>query len=280
MPSTPAHTGYTSSNGIPQLKEAIAAKLRDDGLDADADEVIVTPAASRRCTRRSRPSIDDGDEVVLLDPAWVSYEAMAKLAGADLSRVDQPRTGSSWSPRSMRSRRRFLTTPNCSSSTPRRTRQVRLLGDRLEGVRDLAVEHDIAVISDEIYEQITYDAEHVSLASLDGMADRTITINGFSKAYSMTDDRLAARLPPRPTSSSGRPASSTRTPSRVRSTSSNARRRGPRKHRRVGHGDARRVPRPPRPPRRPVRRARRRRRRGRRRLLHDDPGRRGRSGVV
>jgi aspartate aminotransferase len=60
----------------------------------------------------------------------------------------------------------------------------------LEGVRDLAVEHDVAVISDEIYERIVYDAEHVSLASLDGMADRTVTINGFSKAFSMTGWRL------------------------------------------------------------------------------------------
>ena len=60
----------------------------------------------------------------------------------------------------------------------------------LEGVRDLAVEHDVAVISDEIYQRITYDADHISLASLDGMADRTITVNGFSKAYSMTGWRL------------------------------------------------------------------------------------------
>ena len=78
------HTGYTSSNGIPELKEAIAAKLRGTGVDADADEVIVTPGGKQALYETFQTLIDDGDEVVLLDPAWVSYEAMAKLAGGEL----------------------------------------------------------------------------------------------------------------------------------------------------------------------------------------------------
>src|SRR6056297_3086418 len=82
------HTGYTSSNGIPELREAIAEKLRGDGFDYEAGNVIVTPGAKQALYETFQTLVDDGDEVVLLDPAWVSYEAMVKLAGGSLKRVD------------------------------------------------------------------------------------------------------------------------------------------------------------------------------------------------
>ena len=185
------HTGYTSSNGIPPLKEAIAEKLRGNGIDADADEVIVTPGGKQALYEVFQTVIDDGDEIVLLDPAWVSYEAMAKLAGGELSRVDLAPHGFQLEPAleelgDVVSDSTELLVVN-SPSNPTGA----VFSDAaLEGVRDLAVEHDVAVISDEIYERITYGVEQTSLASLDGMADRTITINGFSKAFSMTGWRL------------------------------------------------------------------------------------------
>ncbi|MFO8114921.1 MAG: pyridoxal phosphate-dependent aminotransferase [Halorubrum sp.] len=200
------HTGYTSSNGIPELKEAIAEKLRGTGIDADADEVIVTPGGKQALYETFQTLIDggdgshpspsgtsshSGDEVVLLDPAWVSYEAMAKLAGGELSRVDLAPHGFQLEPalddlaETVSDDTELLVVNSPSNPTGAVFSEA-----ALEGVRDLAVEHDIAVISDEIYERIVYDAEHVSLASLDGMADRTITINGFSKAFSMTGWRL------------------------------------------------------------------------------------------
>ena len=82
------HTGYTSSNGIRELREAIAEKLRGNGLEATPDEIIVTPGGKQALYEVINTLIDGGDEVVLLDPAWVSYEAMVKLAGGSLSRVD------------------------------------------------------------------------------------------------------------------------------------------------------------------------------------------------
>ncbi len=200
------HTGYTSSNGIPPLKEAIAAKLRGTGIDASADEVIVTPGGKQALYEVFQTLIDggdgshpspsgtsshSGDEVVLLDPAWVSYEAMAKLAGGSLSRVDLAPHGFQLEPalddlaEAVSADTELLVVNSPSNPTGAVFSEA-----ALEGVRDLAVEHDITVISDEIYERIVYDADHVSLASLDGMADRTITINGFSKAYSMTGWRL------------------------------------------------------------------------------------------
>ena len=185
------HTGYTSSNGIPPLKDAIAERLRTNGIDAAAEEVIVTPGGKQALYETFQTLIDDGDEVVLLDPAWVSYEAMVKLAGGDLTRVDLAPHGFQLEPaldalgEAVSDDTELLVVNSPSNPTG-----AVFSPAALEAVRDLAVEHDVAVISDEIYERIIYDAEHVSLASLDGMADRTVTINGFSKAYSMTGWRL------------------------------------------------------------------------------------------
>ncbi|MFB6090543.1 MAG: pyridoxal phosphate-dependent aminotransferase [Halobellus sp.] len=185
------HTGYTPSNGIPELREAIASKLRDDGIDAESGEVIVTPGGKQALYETFQTLIDDGDEVVLLDPAWVSYEAMAKLSGGSLNRVDLAPYDFQLEPAlddlggAVSDDTELLVVNSPSNPTGA------VYSDAaLEGVRDLAVDHDITVISDEIYQQITYGVEPTSLATLDGMGDRTVTINGFSKAYSMTGWRL------------------------------------------------------------------------------------------
>ena len=187
------HTGYTSSNGIPELKEAIANKLHDDGLTQyEADNVIITPGGKQALYEIFQTIIDDGDEVALLDPAWVSYEAMVKLAGGSLTRVDTAAhdfklEGALDDLAAAVSDDTELLVVN----SPGNPHGAVYSEDALEGVRDLAVEHDITVISDEIYKEITYDgAEAVSLGTLDGMEDRTVTLNGFSKAYSMTGWRL------------------------------------------------------------------------------------------
>jgi len=200
-------TGYTPSSGIPALREAIASKLADDGLDQYGPEnVMVTPGGKQALYELFQTLIDgaggqspsatgssrSGDEVVLLDPAWVSYEAMAKLAGGSLTRVDT-------------SQYDFRLEDALGDLTDTVTDDTELLvvnspsnptgavysDTALEGVRDIAVRHDVTVISDEIYKEITYDgASATSLGSLTGMADRTVTLNGFSKAYAMTGWRL------------------------------------------------------------------------------------------
>ncbi|EMA01459.1 aspartate aminotransferase [Haloarcula vallismortis ATCC 29715] len=187
------HTGYTSSNGIPELKEAIADSLHDDGLTQyGPDNLIVTPGGKQALYEIFQTIIDDGDEVALLDPAWVSYEAMAKLAGGTLTRVDTAAhdfqlEGALDDLADAVSDETELLVVN-SPGNPHGAVYSR---EALAGVRDLAVEHDITVISDEIYKEITYDGvDAVSLGTLEGMEDRTITLNGFSKAYSMTGWRL------------------------------------------------------------------------------------------
>jgi aspartate aminotransferase len=185
------HTGYTSSNGIADLREEIAAKLRDDGIDCDAGNVIVTPGAKQALYETINTLVDDGDEVVLFDPAWVSYEAMVKLAGGDLNRVDLAAHDFQLEP-ALDDLAAAVTddTELLVVNSPSNPTGAVFSDAALEGVRDLAVEHDITVIADEIYKEITYGVEPTSLASLDGMGERTITINGFSKAYSMTGWRL------------------------------------------------------------------------------------------
>ena len=193
------HTGYTSSNGIPALREAISEKLAADGLEYGTDEIIVTPGGKQALYEVFQTLIDDGDEVVLLDPAWVSYEAMAKLAGGSLSRVDLSPHDFQLEPaldelaETVSGDTELLVVNSPSNPTGA------VFSDAaLEGVRDLAVEHDVTVISDEIYKEITYDVEATSLGSLDGMGDRTVTLNGFSKAYSMTGWRLGYFAAPKP----------------------------------------------------------------------------------
>ncbi|MEF8878687.1 MAG: pyridoxal phosphate-dependent aminotransferase [Haloarculaceae archaeon] len=185
------HTGYTPSTGIPELKEAIVEKLAADGLEHTTDEVIVTPGGKQALYEVFQTVVDEGDEVVLLDPAWVSYEAMAKLAGGDLTRVDTATYDFALEPAlddlaeavSDETQLLVVNSPNNPTGA--------VYSDAaLEGVRDLAVDHDTLVISDEIYKEITYGVESTSLGSLEGMGDRTVTLNGFSKAYSMTGWRL------------------------------------------------------------------------------------------
>lgn len=193
------HTGYASPPGIAPLREAIATKLRTDGLDYAADEIIVTPGAKQALYEVVQALIQAGDEVVLLDPAWVSYEQMVKLADGNVSRVDLSNHNFSLEPAleeladtvSDDTALLILNSPSNPSGA--------IYSDAaLDGVRDLAVAHDITVISDEIYKEITYGVEPPSIGSLDGMADRTVTVNGFSKAYSMTGWRLGYYAAPQP----------------------------------------------------------------------------------
>ncbi|MFW5928908.1 MAG: pyridoxal phosphate-dependent aminotransferase [Halobacteriota archaeon] len=190
-------TGYTPTTGITDLREAIAHKLRvDNDLAVERDEVVVTPGAKQALFETIVTLLRDGDHVLLLDPAWVSYEAIVKIAGGEVDRLTlDPETGF---------------TPGDVDVAEGVTRDTRLIvvntpsnptgavfsEDELREIRDLAVDHDLWVISDEIYEKIVYGATHHSLGAFDGMQDRTVTVNGFSKAYSMTGWRLGYYVAP------------------------------------------------------------------------------------
>jgi aspartate aminotransferase len=185
------HTGYTSSNGIPQLRKAVAGELHRDGLPYEPENVVITPGAKQALYEVVQALVDDGDEVVLIDPSWVSYEAQGKLAGGDVEHVSTAEYDFQLEPAlddlagtvSDETTLLLVNSPNNPTGA--------VYSDAaLKGVRDLAVDHDVTVLSDEIYKEITYDGPATSIAGLDGMFDRTVTVNGFSKAYSMTGWRL------------------------------------------------------------------------------------------
>ncbi len=184
-------TGYTATSGIAELREAIAHKLRNENeIQVERSEVVVTPGAKQALFESIFSFLSEGDEAVLLDPAWVSYEAMVKMAGGELTRVTlDPETG--FTPGDVDiSEHVSDDTKLVIVNTPSNPTGGVFSLDELEEIRDLAVDHDFWVVSDEIYEKIIYGAEHHSIGAMDGMRDRTITVNGFSKAYSMTGWRL------------------------------------------------------------------------------------------
>lgn len=186
-------THYTPSAGIPELIDAVAKKFHiDNGIDVTSDQIIVTAGAKQAVFVAIQAVLDDGDEAILLDPAWVSYDACIKYAGA--------RTV--WAP----TNRDFMP-PDLGEHITDKTKLIIINSPGnptgavfnrkyLEEIADLAIDNDITVLSDEIYEKIIYDKTHVSIGSFDGMPDRVITINGFSKAYAMTGWRLGYMAAP------------------------------------------------------------------------------------
>ena len=184
-------THYAPSPGIPELRAAIADQYQARGLPYQAENVMVTPGAKHALFEVVHTLVQSGDEVALLDPSWVSYAAMAEIAGAKLNRIQLPAPSFRLEP-ALDDLKTQLTaeTDLLIVNSPNNPSGAVYSRAAMEGVRDLAVEYDITVVADEIYRDVRYDGEHVSLAGLDGMADRTITVDGFSKAYAMTGWRL------------------------------------------------------------------------------------------
>ena len=180
-------TNYAPTVGIPELRRAIADKLsRENSLHTTADDVIVTPGAKMAVFAAIQALLQEGDECALIGPSWVSYEPCVAFAGG---RVAWGKVDENFMPLDLAENINPKTKLIIVNSPSNPTGSV---FDRkvLEEIRDLAVDHNLFVISDEIYEKIIYDHEHISIGSMQGMEDKTVTINGFSKAYAMTGWRL------------------------------------------------------------------------------------------
>ncbi|TLZ74094.1 MAG: aminotransferase class I/II-fold pyridoxal phosphate-dependent enzyme, partial [Methanobacteriota archaeon] len=176
-------TKYTAAPGIRELREAIAEKSqKENGIPAKPENVIVAPT-KHTLFMTFMALLDSGDEALVPDPGWVSYAPMVTLAGAKpvpIRAADEdgfvPSTETVAEAITLRTRLIVLNSPsNPAGSVYTRS--------EMRGLADLAADHDLTVVSDEIYEKILYEGEHVSPASLEGMFDRTITVNGFSKTY-------------------------------------------------------------------------------------------------
>ena len=184
---------YTSNYGIMPLREAVAEKLRNENnLDYTAKEVLITAGATESIYDSYSLILEEGDEILLPNPCWPNYVNAAHIMGAVPVRY------------SLAEENDFqIDFDELEGLVTEKTKAIVIINpsnpigsmftlETLEKLANFAKKKDILVISDEIYEKIIYgNKKHISIASLDGMKERTITINGFSKTYSMTGFRLA-----------------------------------------------------------------------------------------
>ncbi|MFN3473725.1 MAG: pyridoxal phosphate-dependent aminotransferase [Blastomonas sp.] len=183
---------YGDFRGTLSFRQALVKKLRDfNKLDYGVDEVLVTNGLTHASFAAFMAAIDPGDEVILLDPYYPQHIGKTELAGgkvviAGLDKANNFAISKEKIAEKITDRTRMIVLINPANPTGRvYTRE------ELQHIADLAIEHDLLVLSDEVYEYITYDqAQHISIASLPGMRERTITCFAFTKAYSMDGWRV------------------------------------------------------------------------------------------
>jgi aspartate/methionine/tyrosine aminotransferase len=195
-----AYTHYTPVAGYPELRRALAARLRhESGIRADPEtEVLVTVGGAGALYAAIMSTVDPGDEVLIPDPGYPQYTQMTLMAEGQ-ARYYPLREENSFQP-DLDEMRRILT-PRSKAillNSPQNPTGSLLDMAALQGIAELAKEHDLLVIADEVYSTLVYDGAMHSIAALPGMHERTITINSFSKSYAMTGWRLGYAAAPQP----------------------------------------------------------------------------------
>ena len=192
-------TFYTSNSGLKDLKQEICNYIkRSQNVDYNADtDVLVTVGGSEAIDIGFRAMINPGDEVLIPQPSYVSYEPCAILAGAkpviiDLKPENEFRLTAEELENSITDKTKILVLPFPNNPTGSIMER-----EDLEKIAKVIIEKDIFVMSDEIYSELTYKDKHVSIVSIPGMKERTLLINGFSKAYAMTGWRLGYACGPK-----------------------------------------------------------------------------------
>jgi aspartate aminotransferase len=188
-------THYTPSNGIPELREAIAQHERETGVPCKAEDVMVTPT-KQAIFMSILALVDDGDEVILPEPAWVSYEPCISLAGGKTVPVKTTfEDGFQLTPEAVQAavtkKTKLLILNSPSNPTG-----VVFKRENVKGIAEVAEDNKLNVLTDEIYKKLVYDGEHVPISSFGGMAERTITVDGFSKSFAMTGWRVGWLVAP------------------------------------------------------------------------------------
>lgn len=186
-------THYVASPGTPELRRAIAAKLKvDNGLTYDpSGEILVTPGGKAALFEAALALVESGVDVMVIEPAWVSYAPQIELAGGNVISVPtSPDDNWAVTEEALEAHVTSNTRVLLINSPNNPTGHV-MSEDELQAIARFAVRHDLLVWTDEMYEKIIYDGHiHHSIATFDGMWERTLTFNGLSKAYAMTGWRL------------------------------------------------------------------------------------------
>jgi aspartate/methionine/tyrosine aminotransferase len=191
-------TRYAPSSGIPQLLEALQAKLlAKNAMEVSTNDIIVTAGGAHALFCAFQASVNPGDEVMFFSPYWTPIQDQVRYSGGVAVRVP-------WNDirgHDLRETLEMHVTPRVRvlyvNSPANPTGDV-LSHVQLTGIAEFAQAHDLTVIADEAYENLIYDGEHVSIASLPGMAERTITVHTFSKSFSMTGWRIGYLVAPEP----------------------------------------------------------------------------------
>ncbi len=193
-------THYPTSWGTPALLDAIVAKLaRENSVGVTPDQIMVTPGGKWALYATLAAILNPGDEVLILDPSWVSYGPMVQLQGATPVRVTLPGDDNFRISRELLEAQITNRTKLIMLNSPNNPTGRVITRQELDELTSVVMEHDLYLLSDEIYEHILYDdAVHLSPAAEPGMAERTVIINGFSKGYAMTGWRLGWMAGPQP----------------------------------------------------------------------------------
>lgn len=190
-------THYNVISGRTELRSAVAADLASrTGLSLSAENVVMCAGTQNALLGASMCLLENGDEVIGLEPMYLTYEATLRVGGADLVRVPQP-AASGFRPDPAlieaavtdRTRAIVITSPNNPTG-------VTLTEAELERIAELAIANDLWVISDEVYSDIVFEGNHASIASLPGMAERTVTVSSLSKSHAMTGWRVGWAVGP------------------------------------------------------------------------------------
>ena len=194
------YTKYTPVPGLVELRKAIQAKFsRDNGLEYGLNQIVVSNGAKQSIANICLSLLDEGDEVIILAPYWVSYSEIVKLAGgvpvlvsADIEK--DYKASAEQIAAAITSRTRVL----LFSSPCNPTGSV-YLKEELKAIAEVIARHEgIYIISDEIYEYINFTGKHASIGAFEEVKDRTVTVNGFSKGFAMTGWRLGYACAPAP----------------------------------------------------------------------------------
>ena len=192
-------THYGPSAGLPELREAIAASFgAERGIPCSGANVVVTPGAKPILLFAMMALVEAGDEVLVPDPGFTAYAMQARLLGA--TPVPVPLREENGFDLDLRELERLVTprTRLLVLNSPHNPTGAVLARETVEGIAAIARRHTFHILSDEIYARIQFEGRHVSIASLPGMAERTVVVDGFSKTYAMTGWRLGFGIMAKP----------------------------------------------------------------------------------
>ena len=193
------YTQYTSNKGLPALREEISQYLKENySVDFSSDNTIITVGASEAIDLCLRATINDGDEVLIPDPSYVSYKPCVELNGG--VPVAVPCDGKNGFKLTKENLEKVLTKKSKILIFPYPNNPTGGVMEKefIEDIIPLIIKHDLLVVSDEIYAELTYGEKHISIASFKELKDRVVLISGFSKAFAMTGWRVGYVCAPKP----------------------------------------------------------------------------------